>query len=85
MTHRTQITLNDDQYRMLQAISDETGLSMSELVRRALDRAYVARDLAAIEQSFGVWKDRDFDGFTYVERLRRGLGSRLEDRDGRAG
>ena len=84
MSHRTQITLTDDQYARLLDESRRTGLALAALVRRAIDRSYGAPDqddvLRGIEQSFGAWKDRDFDGKTYVEGLRRGMARRLADR-----
>lgn len=73
---RTQITLTTEQKRRLDQRAAETGLSMSELVRRAVDEVYgrqqrsLEADLAAIDAAFGAWKDRDFDGEEYVERLR---------------
>jgi hypothetical protein len=85
MARRTQITLDEDQYRTLQAMSHETGLSMSELIRRAVDRTYVVGAKAAFDESFGAWKGRRLSGAEYVERTRRGLGARLENLDGRAG
>jgi hypothetical protein len=81
MSHRTQITLTDEQYETLRRESDRTGVSLAELVRRAVARAYGAPERAsqaALEESFGAWQDRDFDGAEYVERIRRpGLGRRL--------
>lgn len=42
------------------------------------------RDRDGFETSFGAWKDRDFDGAEYVERIRGpGLGYRLERDYGR--
>jgi len=35
---------------------------------------------AALDASFGAWKDREQDGANYVERMRPGLGHRLEAR-----
>ena len=82
MSHRTQITLTDEQYVRLLGESDRTGLPLAELVRRAVNQAYGAPDpdeiLLALDQSFGSWTGRDFDGADYVEGLRRGLASRLE-------
>lgn len=74
MSHRTQITLTDAQYERLQSESERTGLSMAELVRRAIDRTYtpdddVERRLAGLRASAGVWADRDDMGDT-VEWLR---------------
>lgn len=81
MSHRTQITLTNDQYETLQRESRRTGMSLAELVRRAIARAYGAPERAsaeALDESFGAWKSRDFDGAEYVERIRRpGLGRRL--------
>ena len=81
MSHRTQITLTDDQYATLKRESARTGVSLAELVRRAVARVYGRRGSQSVdgfEASFGAWKDRDFDGATYVERIRGpGLGHRL--------
>lgn len=82
VSHRTQITLTDEQYELLKRESGETGLAMSELVRQALDRAYGSEQSGRIRElrkGFGSWADRDIDGKEYVERIRRpGLGHRLE-------
>jgi hypothetical protein len=80
--HRTQITLTDRQYERLRRESESSGLSMAELVRRKLDHAAGEASLdqrrAALRESAGAWRDRDFDGRQYVERLRgQGLGERL--------
>lgn len=89
MSHRTEVSLSDDQFARLCEESRQTGLSLSELVGRAIERAYdqpltdAAREalledrLEALERSFGAWSDRDFDGEEYVERLRRGMTHRL--------
>jgi hypothetical protein len=47
MAHRTQITLTNEQYVLLRQRSDRSGASMSELLRRAVDRTYVAADGSA--------------------------------------
>lgn len=73
MAHRTQITLSDAQYELLKRESQRTGLSLAELVRRALDDTFLSPspDLdLALERSFGAWADRESDGADYVERLR---------------
>lgn len=81
MAHRTQITLSDRQYARLKEESARTGASLAELVRRAVEESYGSPGSidtgAALDESFGAWNDRDFDGARYVERLRRGLGRRL--------
>ena len=85
MGQRIYVTLTDEQYARLCEESRRTGLSLSELVGRAIDRTYdqpltdAAREalqedrLAAFAEAAGIWSDRDFDGKTYVERIRRGL------------
>lgn len=87
MAHRTQITLTDAQYERLKRESEQSGLSMAELVRRAVDGhsggMSTGEKLDALKAAAGAWKGRDFDGFEYVERIRRpGLGNRLHERDG---
>jgi predicted DNA-binding protein len=83
MSHRTQITLTDDQYERLRAESQRTGVALAELVRRALDRAYGAtasdRIRDGLEASFASWTDRRFDGSAYVDGLRGGMARRLTD------
>lgn len=84
MSHRTQITLSDEQYRRLLLESSRTGLGLAELVRRALDRVYAGpsteETLRWVDDSFGIWADRedDEDGVAYVARLRQGINKRLE-------
>jgi hypothetical protein len=80
MSHRTQITLTDEQYELLRNESRLRGLGLAELVRRAIHRTYGSanRDdqLAALESSFGAWEPGD-DGATVVDGLRRGMSHRL--------
>lgn len=80
MARRTQITLSDAQYEALKRESRRTGLGLAELTRRALTAAYrtPTGDDSALDASFGAWKGRQEDGAEYVERLRPGLGHRLE-------
>jgi hypothetical protein len=81
MSHRTQITLTDEQYARLREESVRTGLGLADLVRRALDRAYGSGSrqevLAALAASFGGWGEQPEDGAAYGEQLRRGMGRRL--------
>jgi hypothetical protein len=85
MSHRTQITLTNAQYERLLDESDRSGMSLSELVRRALDERYCPPQaeamLDAIASAFGSWRGRDFDGEAYVDSVRRGLAERLESHD----
>jgi len=62
MTHRMQISLTDQQFQTLDAEANRTGLSIAELVRRAVDRAYrpsVRPHASGIELSVGVWRRPD--------------------------
>ena len=69
MSHRTQITLTDEQYERLQRESERTGLSLAALLRSAVDRCYgsaTSKDASlALGASFGAWTERDFDGERY--------------------
>lgn len=66
MSHRTQITLTDEQYARLRDESARTGLGLAELVRRAVDRSYgsTLHDtiIGGLDASFGAWADHDGDG-----------------------
>jgi hypothetical protein len=80
MSRRTQITLTDAQYELLRRESERTGTSLAELVRRALHLAYgtpIEGSDRALDASFGAWRNREFDGASYVESIRRGLARRL--------
>jgi hypothetical protein len=83
MTHRTQITLEDEQYERLRVESRRSGLGLAELVRRAIDRVYGAvgaeETVRGLDASFGTWVDRTVDGASYVDGLRRGMARRLAD------
>ncbi len=85
MSHRTQITLTDEQYELLRSESRRRGVGLAELVRRAINRTYGSADrddqLAALEDSFGAWEPGD-DGATVVDRLRRGMSHRLSTTNG---
>ena len=81
MSHRTQITLSDEEYARLKRESERTGLALAELVRQALHQTYGAVDAdvreRAIQESFGAWARPGETGEGYVEALRRGLARRL--------
>jgi hypothetical protein len=82
MSHRTQITLTDEQYERLRAESRETGLGLAELVRRAVDRSYGTVDRralrTALDDTFGSWSGAG-DGADHVDALRRGMEHRLSE------
>ena len=80
---RTQIYLTRAELSVLDRIKGETGVSQSELVRRAIDRTYLAGDvrtreerLAIVDKAAGAWAGRSETGAQYVERLRSGRLSR---------
>ena len=74
---RTQISLGDEERRLLDAESARTGRSLSALIRHAVTVVYAPvrdadADLQAIESATGAWSAREFDGESYVENLRSG-------------
>jgi len=83
---RTQISLTEEDRRLLDAEAARTGRSISALIRDAVTRTYaeqrdVTEDIQAIDGALGAWRGRGFDGETYVEGLR--AGRRLSDVDAR--
>jgi len=83
--HRTQVLLEEHQYRRLKRESQSSGRSIGELVREAIDDKYrpsQERMWAALQASRGAWADRDDigDGAEYVERIRnQSITDRLHD------
>ena len=62
MTRRLQISLTDRQYDVLNREANRTGLSMAELLRRLVDRAWTPGSrpkVGGFEVSVGVWKKPD--------------------------
>ncbi len=71
---RTQISLSEDDRRVLDAVSRRTGRSMSALIRDAIHATYgrggeLERIESALDATFGVVSGAD-DGRAMVERLR---------------
>jgi hypothetical protein len=78
---RTQLYLEEDLWKALHVQAQETGVSVSEVVRRALRERYLggaAKRQEAMRAVVGMWSDRrDLeDTEAYVRSLRRG--KRLE-------
>ncbi|HEY5293997.1 MAG TPA: CopG family transcriptional regulator [Gaiellaceae bacterium] len=82
---RTQISLEADAVELLDREAERTGASRSELIRRAVrqqygdggggiaSELYAARKKRALDQAFGIWKDRKFkSGEEYIRALRSG-------------
>jgi len=62
MSRKTQLTLTDRQYAYLIGESIRTGLSMAELMRRAIDKVYrpeLRPKVPGFELSLGLWKRPD--------------------------
>jgi len=83
---RTQISLTDDERRLLDQEARRTGRSMSALIRDAVTKVYgpkrdVGDDLRAIDEAAGAWREREADGAAYVDELRSGR--RLDDASAR--
>jgi hypothetical protein len=62
MSRKTQLTLTDRQHAYLMGESIRTGLSMAELMRRAIDQVYrpeLRPKVPGLELSVGLWKRPD--------------------------
>jgi hypothetical protein len=74
---RTQISLEDDDRRILDEAAARTGRSISALIRDAVQQVYGTQrseeaDLAAMDVAFGAWKRRRVSGADWVEGVRSG-------------
>ncbi len=82
---RTQVYLGKEELELLDRAAVATGASRSELIRRAVRRAYGTTSasvrLQALEASAGSWTGRQFTGAEYVESLRGDLNKRLSELD----
>jgi hypothetical protein len=58
MSRRVQITVSEEQYEFLTRASERTSLSMSELIRRALDAKYPRSSRAGTvtQFTFALWQ-----------------------------
>jgi hypothetical protein len=62
VSRKTQITLTDEQHAYLLAEADVSGLSMAELIRRAVDHVYrpwVRPRVSGWDVNFGVFRRPD--------------------------
>lgn len=81
---RTQISLTEDERRLLDQEAARSGRSISALIRSAVETVYGVNrtaddDLAAMRQAFGAWKRNDLDGAEWVEQRRSGKRLARED------
>ncbi len=69
-----QVTLSDEELKLLDRAAIATGASGSELIRRAIHRTYGSRSkeerTAALKRSAGSWRGSDFTGSDYVDAIR---------------
>ncbi len=84
---RTQVYLTRSERNALDRVQQESGVTQSELVRRAIDRVYLGRErltraerLRIARAAAGAWAERDETGAAYVERVRSGRLARLHGR-----
>lgn len=81
---RTQISLTEDERRLLDEEAARSGRSLSALIRDAVAQTYGARDVEsdvrAIRDAMGAWRGRDVDGESYVDALRSGARTELASR-----
>ena len=62
MSRKTQITLDDHQHALLKSEAAVSGVSMAELIRRAVDHVYrpwIRPTVRGYEVNFGFWKRPD--------------------------
>jgi Arc/MetJ-type ribon-helix-helix transcriptional regulator len=79
---RTQVYLGEDELKLLDRASRETGASRSELIRRAVRESFGRQGkdarLGALRASAGSWQGRRSTGAEYVDTIRGGdLNERL--------
>jgi Arc/MetJ-type ribon-helix-helix transcriptional regulator len=79
--HRTQIYLDEHDYRELQAMSRRLGRSMAEIIRGAVRQMLAQRSDEAVRErlqsAFGLWQDRPVQE-TDARRLREEWSERTE-------
>jgi Arc/MetJ-type ribon-helix-helix transcriptional regulator len=83
---RTQVYLGEEELELLDRVSQETGASRSELIRRAVQSSFGRQGkdarLSALRASAGSWRGRRGSGAEYVDAMR---GSDLNERLSRLG
>ena len=61
---RKQVFITEEQERRLKALSEQLGVAQAEIVREGVDLVLDQREMvmdvdAAVDQAFGIWKDRE--------------------------
>ncbi len=88
MSHRLQVTLDDELYVALQAEADRTGASLAEVVRRSVAErlGLLSNDerRAILRRTAGVWADRAESGVDIQASMRSGLLERAQASESRS-
>jgi hypothetical protein len=66
---RIWVDLPERDVERLDALSRSRGTSRTDLVRQAV-AGFLAQEKVAIEESFGLWKDRSVGGLEYEKTAR---------------
>ena len=73
--HRTQIYLPDGDYHSLCEVGKQKGLTLAELIRRAVQRYLKDENSTGLHEALlasrGCWKDRGHSAETLVRYLRK--------------
>jgi hypothetical protein len=72
---RTQIYLSNGEVGVLRRKAKESGRTVSDLIRDAVDRAYLkdtSKLIATLDKTRGAWPRRSKPGAEYVEQMRHG-------------
>jgi metal-responsive CopG/Arc/MetJ family transcriptional regulator len=67
---RTIIDLPDEQLGALARLCEEQKISRAEAVRRAVDGLIKETAAKRKDVGFGIWRNKHFDGRTFVDKLR---------------
>jgi len=80
MSHRLQVTLDDDLFEALQVEARLTGASLAEVVRRSVSDRLGVRSvgdrLAVLDRTVGAWGSGGGSGLEFQREQRRGLTER---------
>jgi predicted transcriptional regulator len=68
---RLAVDLHDRQVRRLDRLARQQKRSRAAIVREAVEDYLAKHDRQAIEQSFGLWRNRNADGLAYQKQIRR--------------
>ena len=74
---RTLVEIPDDDIKWLDRRAEELGVSRTALVREAVAQMRLGSSRRAIDEYFGIWRDRSDigEGQTYQRRIRNGKGA----------